>query len=346
MVQRALSPAGDPQPGQARTSPHPPGHRGPRRPPGRAEGTRTAAEARSPPAERQLPWVPAPRQRRLGRSGADGEAPRPTRAHHGPCTPTAVPARPPPRLDGARAAIGAALRPARLPWRRAFVWPRRGRSAREQRPRPRRGEGEGGESGVEEREGGGGGEGERGGKGGGREEKEGGEGRSPRPAATVSPPRRGVGSAGFEPSFAADSVRPWAGHHPGSAPSHTCSSHLAVRAPSGTRATTSHWVQACHVPCCPRGAGRLRPDQFPGTSAPPPLELEVHLLTPKGPLGTRPQHQHQGLLCLDSRRGGHPPWGQLSRELLRPLTCSLVTGWGGGSSSWGHREDMGLFPKP
>lgn len=211
-VQRALSLAGDARPGQARTSPHPPGHRGPRRPPGRAEGTRTAAEARSPPAERQLPRVPAPRERRLGRSGADGEAPRPTRAHHGPCTPAAVPARPPPRLDGARAAIGAALWPARLPWRRAFVWPRRGRSAREQRPRPRRGEGEGGESGVEEREGGGGGGG-RGGEGregGGREEKEGGAGRSP---------RRWVFSAGFEPRFAADSVRPWAGHHPGTAPS-------------------------------------------------------------------------------------------------------------------------------
>lgn len=69
----------------------------------------------------------------------------------------------------------------------------------------------------------------------------------------------------------------------------------------------------------------------------------MHLLTPKGPSGTHPQHQHQGLLCL----GGHPQWGQLSRELLRPLTCSLQSQDGaGGSSRWRPREDMGLFPKP
>lgn len=86
----------------------------------------------------QLPRVPAPRAQQDGRSSANGEAPRPARPPRGPRTGISVPARPPPRLDGARAAIGAALRPARLPWRRAFVWPRRGRSAREQRPRPQR----------------------------------------------------------------------------------------------------------------------------------------------------------------------------------------------------------------
>lgn len=52
---------------------------------------------------------------------------------------------PQPSFDGAGAALCVALRPARLPWRRAFVWPRRGRSAREPPAPPPPGEKEGGE---------------------------------------------------------------------------------------------------------------------------------------------------------------------------------------------------------
>lgn len=144
--ERARRPACDPRPGHH-------WRREPRPPPGRARGGRGPAPAArtdrqqprpgSPSAGRLPPGSPRPERRRPGPSGADDEArPRPGRPRER--GPVPVPARLLRRLDGARAAIGAALWPARLPWRRAFVWPRRGRSAREQRPRPRRGRGRGG----------------------------------------------------------------------------------------------------------------------------------------------------------------------------------------------------------
>ncbi|XP_073645308.1 uncharacterized protein [Tursiops truncatus] len=116
---------------------------------GRTDGGRSPSFP-PPGGSRPSPRVPIA----AGQDGAALTAKPPTgaAAPRAPY-PIPVPACLPPRLDGARAAIGAALRPARLPWRRAFVWPRRGRSAREQRPRPRRGNGGGeGEGDGEERE--------------------------------------------------------------------------------------------------------------------------------------------------------------------------------------------------
>lgn len=94
----------------------------------------------------------------------------------------------------------AALRPALLPWRRAFVWPRRGRSAgAASGPAP---EGEGAERG-----GGGGGEGGRAAEGGGRGRR-GAPRAPPAPRTAVGAPRRAVGPARFAPSFAPRSKRP------------------------------------------------------------------------------------------------------------------------------------------
>lgn len=272
------------------------------------------------PRTGSCPGSPARRARRLERSGADAEAPRLARAHRRPCTPTAVPARPPPRLDGARAAIGAALRPARLPWRRAFVWPRRGRSAREQRPRPRRREGEGGESGWRGRAAAAaaGGAGREGGSVG--QEGRALPARAWRP--TGSPPRRGVGSAGFGPRFAAGSTRPWAGPHPGSAPGLTCPSHLAVQAPLSARARTRLGSGLPHPrrgDCCALTSCR---EPHP----PHLLALEERLLTPRGLWGPAPRAV--GALTgkgVGTFRGARGPGSSCC-----PWEESPVTGWGAG----------------
>lgn len=149
--------------------------------PGRPD-TQTAAEARVALRRAAAARVPLrPERSRPGRSGAAGHPPPQPAAPRAPHR-ISVPARPPPRLDGARAALGAVLRPARLPWRRAFVWPRRGRSAREQRPRPRRGAGEGR-----------GGAGEGRAEGGGRRESRGPTGGAP-PASLVPAGHGGRGA--------------------------------------------------------------------------------------------------------------------------------------------------------
>lgn len=140
-----------------------------------------------------------------------------------------------PSLDGAGAALCVALRPARLPWRRAFVWPRRGRSARELPAPPPPGEKEGGE--------------DRGGEGGTRLRGRGWEGGA---AGVPSVPRVSLGSEPLKhttllvdsrsvairapcllqsglpfpptpaPPTAPSSVEfAQAGHHPGSAPGRT-----------------------------------------------------------------------------------------------------------------------------
>lgn len=88
------------------------------------------------------------------------------------------------RPDGARAAIGAALWPARLPWRRAFVWSVRGRSAREAAAPPPAGREREEEGRARwEREGEGEGEGGRGREGGRRA------GRTPRAPRFLHGPR-------------------------------------------------------------------------------------------------------------------------------------------------------------
>lgn len=293
------------------------------------------------PRTGSCPGSPARRARRLERSGADAEAPRLARAHRRLCTPTAVPARPPPRLDGARAAIGAALRPARLPWRRAFVWPRRGRSAREQRPRPRRREGEGGESRGGEREGGRRRRRRREGRA-GRRGSAGKEGRALparawRPAATVSPPRRGVGSAGFGPRFAAGSTRPWAGPHPGSAPSHTCPSHLAVRARLSARALTRLGSGLPHPrrgDCCALTSCR--------EPHPPPLRVRGAPADSQRSSGTRPQTSTRAVGAVTGKGVGTFRGARGPGSSCCPWEESPVTGWGqGGEQQLGTHGRQG-----
>lgn len=100
----------------------------------------------SPSAQRHCPSTPASGCANRGRAAWTAK-PRPVRHPPQFPSPSAVPAPPQPSLDGAGAALCVALRPARLPWRRAFVWPRRGRSARELPAPPPPGEKEGGEDG-------------------------------------------------------------------------------------------------------------------------------------------------------------------------------------------------------
>lgn len=110
------------------------------------------AGPRRPPRNGSALRPPGPGGRRPRPSGVEREAWACATPPQFP-SPSAVPAPPQPSLDGAGAALCVALRPARLPWRRAFVWPRRGRSAREPSAPPPPGEKEGGED-WGEREGG------------------------------------------------------------------------------------------------------------------------------------------------------------------------------------------------